>query len=490
MALGAASLAIPTLTALSIVGDATGSAGARPQSTALAPIGPAGAPNAADLFDVRDGLEIEHFASGLSLPANLTLAPQAGEGANSPFLYAAELFGRVRVVTANGTVSTFADDLLNFDPSTQIPGAGENGLIGIATDPTNDDVFVSLVYMDGSLKNEVLRLVATNDGLTSTGQQTILDNFPSANAHQVQALSIGPDNKLYVNVGDGHEGGAAQNNSDLRGKVLRLNLSGSVPADNPTEGSAVFAKGFRNPFGAAWHPTQPWLYVSDNGPGSGDRILKVEPGENYGWCCDTNMNALYVFTTSVGIAPTAMAFDVDHVISPPGETHLYVGFAGPTYASGQRSNGKKILDLKIGPSGNVEQVTELLHYTGSGRATVVGLTFGPDGLYFSDFYGETGFDSNPVNANIYRVSPSGAVPTATPTPTRTPTAATPPTGAPGDVNCDGEADAIDSLLILQLIAGLIDTLPCQGLGDVSGDGLVNSVDAALILQSDAGLIDL
>lgn len=76
-------------------------------------------------------------------------------------------------------------------------------------------------------------------------------------------------------------------------------------------------------------------------------------------------------------------------------------------------------------------------------------------------------------------------PTATPTPTPTATA-TPPIG---DVNCDGEVDAIDAALILQLNAGLIGTLPCEMKADVSGDGAVNPIDAALILQFVAGLID-
>ena len=52
----------------------------------------------------------------------------------------------------------------------------------------------------------------------------------------------------------------------------------------------------------------------------------------------------------------------------------------------------------------------------------------------------------------------------------------------GDVNCDGNLDAIDAVLILQFSAGLIGSLACQADADVNGDGEVTSVDAALILQ--------
>jgi hypothetical protein len=62
-------------------------------------------------------------------------------------------------------------------------------------------------------------------------------------------------------------------------------------------------------------------------------------------------------------------------------------------------------------------------------------------------------------------------------------------GPPGDGNCDGQVNSIDSALILQLSAGLLPQLPCQGNAEVSGDGQVNSIDSALILQFTAGLID-
>jgi len=65
---------------------------------------------------------------------------------------------------------------------------------------------------------------------------------------------------------------------------------------------------------------------------------------------------------------------------------------------------------------------------------------------------------------------------------------TPTPGLLGDAGCDGAVNSIDATLVLQLDAGLIDSLACAENGDVNGDRSVNSLDAALILQFDAGLI--
>jgi glucose/arabinose dehydrogenase len=60
-----------------------------------------------------------------------------------------------------------------------------------------------------------------------------MPNETMAESHQISNLSIGPDGKLYVHLGDGFDPNTARNLNSFRGKILRMNLDGTAPSDNP-----------------------------------------------------------------------------------------------------------------------------------------------------------------------------------------------------------------------------------------------------------------
>jgi len=226
------------------------------------------------------GFEIEVMVTGLNLPVNLAFVQNPKKDREAPLLYVTELYGSVKAITNNWKIHTYAQGLLNYPPDYKLPGTGESGLIGICVEPQTGDLFLSMLYVENDdIMARVIRTKSKN-GLKMDSMETIIDGIPSVKAaHQIQAVTIGPDGKLYVNVGDGMlNPKVAQDGNDLRGKILRMNLDGSIPDDNPNPKSYVYAKGFRNPFGAAWRKSDKKLYISDNGPEVDDRIAKVEPG--------------------------------------------------------------------------------------------------------------------------------------------------------------------------------------------------------------------
>jgi len=89
--------------------------------------------------------------------------------------------------------------------------------------------------------------------------------------------------------------------------------------------------------------------------------------------------------------------------------------------------------------------------------------------------------SDPLGATFDLTTHEGTI-TATGTPCAPPVVT-------GDANCDGEVTAVDAALILQLNAGLIDSVECPEGADANGDGEITAVDAALVLQFVAGIID-
>ena len=101
--------------------------------------------------------------------------------------------------------------------------------------------------------------------------------------HNGGRLAIGPDGKLWVSLGDsGMKGFTSQNWGQLAGSVLRMNLDGTIPEDNPRENSLIWAKGLRDTQGMAWD-NYGNLWTTEFGQDTWDELNLLERGKNYGW---------------------------------------------------------------------------------------------------------------------------------------------------------------------------------------------------------------
>ncbi len=376
-------------------------------------------PDAPEWVVKQEGYKVEEVAGGFSLPVNIAMVPGHVADPAKPMFYVTELYGKIKVVKADYSVSTYADDLLNYDPSKVFPGSGEMGLAGLVMDPASGDLFASMVYKDGSnYYPKVVRFHSTDGGKTAASKKTILDldDEPQSASHQISNLSIGPDGKLYVHLGDGFEPDTAQDKDSARGKVLRLNLDGSVPSDNPfyndddgiSARDMIFAYGLRNPFGGAWRATDGQHYSVENGPGANDRLARITKGTDYGWdgdVGDMKKNALYSWEHTHAPVNIAFTEQSDHHAGGFPEDkwgHAFVSESGPTYATGPQEKGKRIVEFGFNGDGSVTAPKTLVEYNGGGKTSVAGLAVGQDGLYFTGLYPDSG-DPTKAGAKIYRV---------------------------------------------------------------------------------------
>lgn len=380
----------------------------------------------------QPGYVVEVVSTGYQLPTSICFVPEPSTEPTAPKFYISELYGKIKVVANNGSVSDFATNLLNFSPDPDFPGSGEMGLADIAVHPQTGDIFATAVYaIRTNHYGRVYRLPSTNGGRSMTGMpESIFDMFPhkTGPSHQISNISFDGDGNLLVHAGDGFSNSAALNISDPRGKILRMDPSGRPLSSNPFYNASnglnftdyIFTYGYRNPFGGEWRSSDQALYVVENGTTSNDRLSRADLGQSYGWNGnDSSLTQGAIHNWVVPVAPVQMTFIQSSVFGGSGFPasalgHAYVTESGPTYATGPQANGKRITSFEISSSGQkVSGPDTLVAYQGSGRSTAAAITAGPDGLYFSDLYAESGNNPAAAGANILRIRFVGAADFAT-----------------------------------------------------------------------------
>jgi plastocyanin len=166
----------------------------------------------------------------------------------------------------------------------------EQGLLGLTIDPKfEENHFVYLYYtaMDnktGHLQvfNRLVRFTDNNN--EGTNMVVLIDRIPaSMGYHSGGALAFGPDDKLYIGVGDATQHEFAQDPGIVIGKVLRINRDGTIPQDNPFPNSPVYTIGHRNIFGLAFDKQDGDGIITEPGDYHYDKINLIHKGGNYGF---------------------------------------------------------------------------------------------------------------------------------------------------------------------------------------------------------------
>jgi PQQ-dependent dehydrogenase (s-GDH family) len=275
--------------------------------------------------------------NGLSAPWEVRLGPDDQ-------LWITERTGRrvIRVNPETGAVTPAISIDESYDPGE----SWHEGVLGLALHPEllkntgHDYVYVAYTYdVDPgpglSRRLKLRRYTYDQTKSTLSSPLDLMTNLPAHDDHGGGRLVFGPDQKLYLTRGD--NGGnwlqnycspnlsqdlptasqvSARDWSTYVGKILRINLDGSIPADNPAINgvrSHIYTYGHRNPQGLQFGPNG-LLYSSEHGPGTDDELNLIVAGSNYGWphVAGYRDDRGYVYANwsqSKGTACSALKFD-------------------------------------------------------------------------------------------------------------------------------------------------------------------------------------
>ena len=331
-------------------------------------------------------MRVETVASGLEHPWGVALLPEGG------FLVT-ERPGRLRRIAADGSMGA---------PIAGVPevfAEGQGGLLDVVLDPayaSNQRIWLSFAEPGegGTAGTAVANAVLAGDALSDV--RVVYRQLPKlgGGAHFGSRIAFDGKGHVFISQGERNERAMAQDLEVLQGKLVRLNVDGTQPSDNPFASGvgvrkAIWSYGHRNMQGMAVDPRTGTLWQSEHGPRGGDELNLPQPGKNYGWPVIThgiNYSGLkipeavgkekpgmeqphHVWEKSPGLS--GMAF----LTGRPGHAwndSLFLGaladrnlirltLDGNRIVSEERllaDLGKRIRDVRVGSDGNVYVITD------------------------------------------------------------------------------------------------------------------------------------
>lgn len=327
-----------------LIGRPDGEAAAK-----LAPVAPPPIPAAADKLPlaklkVPAGFTIEVYASGM---ANARSLAQSDKGT---VFVGSRLVDKVYAIANN-----------DGKHSVKVIASGLYRPNGVA-------------FKDGTLYiaelSKVSKIEKVDGVLDNPPKPTVIyDNLPKDEAHGWKFIAIGPDNKLYVPVG---QPGNNVLHDDAHGQIRRINLDGS--------GAEVYAVGVRNTVGFDWHPETKQLYFTDN---SRDWLSETVPedelnrvtkaGEHFGapYCYQGNIidqelgwgKSCKDYTAPVGLmgphtASLGMRFYTGNMFPKSYKNAIFVARHGSWNKSAKE--GGDVVAVKLNKDGTVKSIEPFL----------------------------------------------------------------------------------------------------------------------------------
>jgi glucose/arabinose dehydrogenase len=329
----------------------------------------------------------------------------------------------------------------------------ERGLLGIAVSKhENGPTYVFLFYSETLVKdggnpvgNRLYRYeLVNNDTLINPKLLLDLPTRPGP-SHNGGVVRIGPDNNVYVVVGDlnyirNKKAYTLTQNAvdgpppDGRGGILRVSQNGEVVGGGNIAGllgnedplNKYYAYGIRNSFGIAFDPLSGKLWDTENGSKHGDEINLVQPGFNSGWrqvtgTSTSTLNNKFDRDNLVDfdgrgtysepqldwqeeVGPTAITFLNSDKLGDEYENDLFIGTAhnnGNIYNFDLSDDRTELIlngPLTDKVADNISENQDIIW--GKGFDIITDLEVGPDGYLYVVSFGQ---------GAIYRIAPAADV---------------------------------------------------------------------------------
>jgi glucose/arabinose dehydrogenase len=351
----------------------------------------------------------------------------------------------------DGKVKLVRDSILKkypvIDVNTYSNGI-DNGLKSIASGSRNNITYVFLLFSESSGRDtdeldsigvnyQLYRYIWNSSGL-GLENKTLILTLPAINQVNTGGkMIVGPDNQLYITIGDLGREGKEQNippvndffksflDKNIKSSaILRVDFDGLPSRGNPftEEGfEYYFAYGIRNSLGLAFDPITKYLWDTEQGPGSRDEINLVMSGFNSGWkaiqgfsnttCCydsiqtPQNIFKLYKVKSSYYDEPkvvfeysrnlTSNTFQDLETLGPQYKNMMFVGdMLGNIYKFNLNKNRDDIVNVNASSG----------YIFAKGFGPISDLKVGPNGILYVLTYSDSlNFPFSQNNGSLYTI---------------------------------------------------------------------------------------
>lgn len=189
------------------------------------------------------------------------------------------------------TVSMATGKVITLHGVPEVWARDQGGMLDVAVPEYHtENGWIYFTYskdVGGNGATTLARCRIDGDALKQWQELLVTESITETGRHFGSRITFDNDGHLFFSVGERGHRPNGQDTTTHAGSILRVNLDGSTPLDNPfstQEGlPEIWSYGHRNPQGLFWDSSSGKLWANEHGPRGGDEINIIKRGMNYGW---------------------------------------------------------------------------------------------------------------------------------------------------------------------------------------------------------------